>query len=245
MKPLYDESQFQKATAFEKLPLQCLNCKKTFYYQKCQIQASIAGRAHSKKTGSFCSNRCRWDFQYPPLSVPCDQCGKTITRRGHRIRRQKHHFCNSACNGKYGNAHKKHGSRVSKLERWIQEQLILLFPELEFHFNRRDTIKAELDVYIPSMKLAFELNGIFHYEPIFGPKQFHALQDNDKRKFQACIEKRIGFCVIDTSHQKAFKPETSKKYLDIIVGIINDKMKTKQSDNGHHQNETRSNPSGD
>ena len=81
------------------------------------------------------------------------------------------------------------------------------------------------DIYIPSLKLAIELNGIFHYEPIFGEDKLKKVQNNDNRKFQACLEKEIEFCIIDTSQQKYFKEKTSQKYLSIITEIIDLKLK--------------------
>ena len=116
------------------------------------------------------------------------------------------------------------GNQKSKLETYIQNQLIILYPILEFHFNRRDAINGELDIYIPSLKLAFELNGIFHYEPVFGPEKLTQIQNNDNRKFQACIEREIELCIIDSSKDKYFKEKTAKPFLDIIVKIINDKL---------------------
>jgi len=74
------------------------------------------------------------------------------------------------------------------------------------------------------MRLAFELNGPFHYEPIFGTEQLKYTQNNDKRKFQACIEHNIELCIIDTSQQKYFKPSTAQPYLKIIKDIINSKI---------------------
>ena len=92
-------------------------------------------------------------------------------------------------------------------------------------------IDAELDIYIPSLNLAFELNGIFHYEPIFGEKKLNSTKNNDKRKFQACLEKNIELCIIDTSTQKYFKENTSKIYLDIILKITDNKLLDVQSSN--------------
>ena len=89
-------------------------------------------------------------------------------------------------------------------------------------FNGKDTINSELDIYIPSLKLAFELNGIFHYEPIYGKDKLQSIKNNDTRKFQACIEKGISLCIVDSSQQKRFSPKSSQKYLDIIVNIIED-----------------------
>lgn len=95
-----------------------------------------------------------------------------------------------------------------------------LYPNLIFHFNHKDTINSELDIYIPSLKLAFEINGIFHYEPIFGKNKLHQIQNNDNNKFQLCQKHNISLCIIDTSSQKYFKEQTSKKYLNIITNII-------------------------
>jgi len=102
----------------------------------------------------------------------------------------------------------------------LETQLTSLHPELEFHFNRKDTIDSELDIYIPSLKLAFELNGIFHFEPIFGTHKLNQIQSNDQRKFLACAERGISLCILDVSHIKYFKDRTSKPFLDIIERII-------------------------
>ena len=79
------------------------------------------------------------------------------------------------------------------------------YPNLEIHYNRKDAINSELDIYIPELELAFELNGIFHYEPIYGAEKLQQIQNNDDRKFQACLEKGISLCIIDTSSLKYFK----------------------------------------
>jgi hypothetical protein len=72
--------------------------------------------------------------------------------------------------------------------------------------------------------LAFELNGIFHYEPIYGNDKLAQIQNNDTRKFQACVERGIEMCTIDSSGLKYFKPKSAEKYLRIIVNIIDAKL---------------------
>ena len=134
------------------------------------------------------------------------------------------HFCSSSCAATYSNAHKTKGTRRSKLEVWLEAQLPLKYPDLVFHFNRKDAIDGELDIYIPSINLAFELNGIFHYEPIYGKDKLNQIRNNDTRKFQACIEKGIELCIIDTSKQTYFKEQTARKYLDIVTNIIDIKI---------------------
>jgi hypothetical protein len=135
----------------------------------------------------------------------------------------KRKFCNRSCAAKYNNAHKTTGTRRSKMEIWVEEQLESEY-EFEIIFNGKEVINSELDIYIPHLKLAFELNGIFHYEPIYGENKLENVKNNDNRKFQACLEKSIELCIIDISGSIHFKPERDKKYLDIIKNIINNKL---------------------
>ena len=102
-------------------------------------------------------------------------------------------------------------------------ELIGKYPNLHIDYNKTNAINAELDIYIPSLNLAFELNGIFHYEPIFGDKKLQQTKTNDQRKFQACLEKGIELCIIDTHNAKYFKKERDQKFLDIITNIIDKK----------------------
>ena len=72
--------------------------------------------------------------------------------------------------------------------------------------------------------MAFELNGIFHYEPIFGLEKLNKVKTNDSRKILACAEKGIGLAVIDCTTMKYFKPDKAVVFLDIITKIINDSL---------------------
>lgn len=150
----------------------------------------------------------------------CLNCGKSFDKYQNQVQRSPNHFCSRSCAATYNNTHKTKGIRRSKLEQWIEEQLNALYPDLEIHYNRKDAINAELDIYIPSMKLAFELNGIFHYEPIYGKDKLDQIQENDQRKHQSCYEAGIEICWIDSSGLKYFKEANARKYLDIICGAI-------------------------
>ena len=143
-------------------------------------------------------------------------------------------FCSLSCAAKYNNTHKTNGNRRSKLEKYLEEKLIQLYPNIEILFNNKEAINSELDVYFPSLKLAFELNGIFHYEPIYGSEKLNRIQNNDNRKFQACLENEIELCIIDSSQQKRFNESTSEKYLKIIVDII--ELKKSNISIGFNQN---------
>jgi hypothetical protein len=222
MQPLYTEAEFKTAKSRQLLPLRCLHCTQTFFRPKNYIQISI--HPNRVETGDFCSSQCRTDSSKTLKLVICEQCSVSFQKHPCDIKKTKHHFCTSSCSASWNNTHKTKGTRVSKLEHWLQEQLPTLYPGLEFHFNRTDAITGELDIFIPSLKLAFELNGIFHYEPIYGPEKLAKMQTNDARKAQACLERNIELCILDVSSIKNFKEHRALKFLDIIKTIINSKL---------------------
>ncbi len=224
MKPLYTKNEFKEAKSRDSLPLQCQRCKNTFLIEKHFIQKAIAPDDHHKC--EYCSTQCLNASLNSPTYVSCTRCGQEFKKQLKEIAKSKsgNHFCSKSCAAIWNNTHKKHGTRRSKLEKWLEEELIILYPDLEFHFNRKDAIESELDIFIPSLMLAFELNGIYHYEPIHGQKKLDAVRSNDKRKFAACHEARISLCSIDTSHQKYFKEQRAMKFLKIIQNIIDARL---------------------
>lgn len=217
---LYSEEDFNKAKSGEKLPLKCEYCGKTFYALKKIIKSN---EKLGKNKNRFCCNDCR-NFAYGKRKkVICINCGKEIIKQKSEYISVNNHFCNSSCAATYNNTHKTKGNRRSKLEMYLEEILPQLFPNIDFTFNDKTAINSELDIYIPSLKLAFELNGIFHYEPIYGNNKFQRIVENDNNKFQLCQENGISLYIIDTTSQKKFKKETSEKFIEIISNIIKQK----------------------
>lgn len=226
MKPLYTPEEFLNSEQKKLLPLECENCKKPFYTMKKYIIRVNKNKSENLNYDiknirlKYCSKQCRSFGNGQKIHVNCNQCGIQFSKFLNQFKKSQNHFCSQKCSGTYNALHKKHGTRRSKLEVWLESKLTVLYPNLEFHFNRKDAINSELDIYIPTLKLAFELNGIFHYEPIFGQEKLEQSQNNDHRKFQPCGEQGISLCIIDTSKQTYVKESTSQKYLDIITNII-------------------------
>jgi hypothetical protein len=204
--------------------LTCYVCKKE--YETPYFHQAIY-RMKTLKSKCFCGNECRNIFLgvHSKIECHCKQCGEIFKKSYYQAKKYPNHFCSSSCAATYNNTHKTSGYRRSKLETYLETELVKLYPSIDFHFNRKDAINSELDIYIPDLKLAFELNGIFHYEPIYSSEQLARTQNNDQRKFQACIERDIELCIIDTSKQKQFRETTAKPYLDIITNIINKKVR--------------------
>lgn len=219
MKPLYTQIDFDNAKSNDKLPCQCYTCKKTFYKLKRVIQRTLKNQKGF--SAQYCSYECSSLPRQTKQKVSCINCKKTFEKKISEIKKTKNNFCSSSCSGTYNNTHKTHGTRRSKLEIYLEEQFKNLYPNLHIDFNKKDAINSELDIYIPSLKLAFELNGIFHYEPIYGPEKLNQIQNNDQRKFQACAEHGISLCIIDSSSMKNFKKDKANKFLKIITNIIN------------------------
>jgi len=70
------------------------------------------------------------------------------------------------------------------------------------------------------LKLAIEIQGIFHYQPVFGEEKFNSIQKNDAKKRKKCEELGIKLVEIDTRDQQQFSIESSKKYVDIVLELI-------------------------
>jgi hypothetical protein len=196
--------------------------KKIKYCNYCHKKIDIVWERYGKRANQnhYCSRHCYIQAKIKKQTVSCKTCGKEFTKKLDQIKKSKNNFCSQSCGATYNNTHKTKGTRTSKLEIWLQGQLQTLYPNEEILFNDKTAINSELDIYFPKRKLAFELNGIFHYEPIYGEKKLEQIQNNDQRKFLLCHQNNISLCVIDVSKQKYFKEEQSKKYLDVILEIV-------------------------
>jgi hypothetical protein len=188
----------------------CEICKKECYKK----------RRSKKSVYRFCSKECsKIDYSMKhSTKKQCMQCNKNIKVANAELK--VNNFCSRSCSTTYNNCHKTKGTQVSKIEKYIQAILLTMFPTINFKFNDRPTINAELDILLPDYKLAFELNGIFHYEPIYGKEKLDRTKNNDNRKFQACLEHNIELVVIDISSVSYFKIAKIKKYIDIIISLI-------------------------
>jgi hypothetical protein len=226
MKVKFTEEEFNKAKSDDKLNFECYYCNNLFQKKKKYYLHELKS---NKGEIRFCNKKCDYESKVKKIIFNCAECKKEVLKRPKEQLKSKsgNVFCSKSCAASYNNTHKTTGTRRSKMEIWIEEELTKKY-DFVILFNNKETIGSELDIYIPHLKLAFELNGIFHYEPIYGDKKLEQTINNDNRKFQACLEKTIEFCTIDTSGSKKFKPERDKKYLEIIEKIINMKNITLQ-----------------
>lgn len=218
----FNIEQYNKSNPLDLIECECFNCKNIFLKEKRHISYSLTKSKWNE--GRYCSLDCFYKSRDTSVDIKCAECGIDIKRRKKEIK-SLNSFCSRSCSASYNNRNKKTGTRRSKLEAWIEEELKKIY-DFEIVFNGKDAINSELDIYIPNLNLAFELNGIFHYEPIYGQDKLERVKNNDNRKFQACLENKIELCILDVSGSKHFKPERDKKYLEIIKNLIDNKMTT-------------------
>jgi len=218
---LFTQKQYDESSLKDLLKCKCLHCHIEFNISKKRIYDA----EHFRNNGvQFCSNKCNNDFRKLEKLVICKQCNTSFYKKNAQIKKHPNHFCSRSCSATYNNLHKKSGIRRSKLEIYLEETLPVIFPNLNIEFNSKTAINSELDIYIPNLQLAFELNGIYHYEPIHGKDKLTKIQHNDQNKFQLCQQYSISLCIIDTTSQKKFTKKSSQKFLDIIVDIIKQKL---------------------
>jgi hypothetical protein len=205
-----------------KIILLCPHCNEQFTRAKNVIQSKFG--KHNNLSKIYCSKKCFSLTATKKQNVICKQCSCSFYKMLNQIKKRSNNFCSRSCAATYNNLHKTSGTRRSKLEIWIEKQLIESYLNLKIHFNKKEAINSELDIYIPSLNLAIELNGIFHYEPIYGNEKFQQIILNDQLKKEECLRQNIELIIIDSSKQKVFKELTSKIYLDTIIEIINTRI---------------------
>ena len=152
----------------------------------------------------------------------CKNCDVVFTRKVSQAAKSKNLFCSLKCAATYNNRHKQTGVRRSRLEIFIEERLRSEFTSLQMLVNSKTVIGSELDFYFPTLKLAIEINGIFHYEPIYGHDKLRQIMQNDYQKEVACQKSGIELIVIPTLNEAK---NSQDEYLEQVRTILKCKLR--------------------
>lgn len=196
--------------------VKCSNCNKIFS----KINSLIK---RSKK--HFCSVSCKKSFiknNTKLLELECLYCKIKFNRPPYNLNKTGKHFCSISCASKYTVPRRSDRHFRSKLEIYLEDKLVNQYKDVGFEFNNRSIIGCELDIYIPSLKLAFEINGTHHYKPIYGLLRFNQTENMDKKKINLCEQKEIRLIIINTSKDGTFSEQDGDKYFNFISSILNE-----------------------
>lgn len=213
----FDQSQFNSGNYKDYITVYCDECNNSFKKKYSFIKYSIT---HKADATAFCSLTCRSAFKSRPREeYQCETCSIKFMRPIYG-RDSKQKFCNQSCAATYNNIHKCYGFRRSKLEKFIENELSALYPNLEILYNDRKLLGLEIDISIPSLKLAIEINGPTHYFPIYGQSIYDKIKAKDTLKAQHCLDKQIRLTVIDVTDMKVHNLKQSRVYLKQICDLI-------------------------
>lgn len=173
---------------------------------------------------NYCSRSCVNLAKIQAKLHKCAACGKDVkvTPSAFKRSKTKRFFCNSSCAAKYNNQHKTTGTRRSKLESYIETRLGEDFPSLKFLFNTKHTIGAELDILCEELNLAIEVNGIVHYEPLYGKDRLQQIILRDKQKMILCAEQGIELIVVNAASHRYVNKHTCEVFYKQVQQIISD-----------------------
>ena len=212
----------------------CAGCNKNSIRNRRSIVKALRARKSKDVTCSLKCARLMGPLGKNFVEMNCPVCTKKFRRTFSDIKKSKSKkcFCGSSCAAHHNNLQRPVGLRRSALEIWIEKKLTEAYPKLQIDFNKKDAIGSELDIYVPSLKIAFELNGFFHYYRImknkYGSIILKRTKKNDARKLEACKKAGIDLIVINTSRMRNFAFSRSNKYLFTITKKINKSLKVQK-----------------
>lgn len=227
MKILIDSEQLRETKSRDKVPLMCALCQGVFFKPKNEIQRVIKGNYHG--SCDFCSRKCTMDSRKKREFVKCTECNASFEKTLGRI--TNNNFCSQHCHGVFYQKNKKTGFRQSKAELFLIQLISSEFPNLRIEESNRKFIGLELDILIPDIKTAIEINGIVHFLPIYGSDKLNRIQVNDQNKEKLIKEKSFQLISLDISKLKTEK-EMNAFLLEYFHNNLKEVIKSKLEDTG-------------
>lgn len=110
----------------------------------------------------------------------------------------------------------------SKLEKDIQQKLIEAGYKVSFHMEHAlANEKLQLDLFIPELRVAIEIDGPTHFLPIYGEEHLKKVQQTDFQKDALILN--AGCCIIRLRQQKnisrTFVDKSATKLIKVLEQI--------------------------
>ena len=183
MEMLTPTAELEGLTSRALIQLRCRICHQEFTRPKNAVQVVLKGT--QLRSLDFCSRTCAAAARVTGKNLhPCAQCGKSTWKPPSVIKKSKHVFCSQTCSGFFNNKKRTTGIRRSRAEVFLASLIRRDFPEINLEENTRSFLPSslEIDILLPEIKLAIELNGPIHYLPIYGQEKLIFTQNRDIQK---------------------------------------------------------------
>lgn len=116
----------------------------------------------------------------------------------------------------------------SKLEKFLLNELINVGLEPEFHKEQTlSNTKLQIDLYLPTISTAIEVDGPSHFLPVWGEKALKQNQDYDNKKTGLILGK--GMVLIRIKQTKDFSPTRAQIIFDKLYQTILDIQDNRQN----------------
>lgn len=108
----------------------------------------------------------------------------------------------------------------SRLEKFLLVKLRQNGYEINFHSRLLlPTVKLQVDLFLPSIKTAIEVDGKSHFQPIWGEEHFNKVKAADKRKNSFLIQN--GYNIVRI---KAVASKTTPAYCRLIYQLLTEEL---------------------
>lgn len=146
----------------------------------------------------YCSRACTALSKINRVTIKCNQCG--IEKQQIPSHVKSTNFCNSSCKSKYFIKLRK-GFKKSFAEIFLLNLIKTDFNNLTIFDNVRSILPSglEIDIFIPDVNLAIELNGPCHYFNIYGADTLNKVQNRDLIKQTEIQQLGFKFIVLNIS----------------------------------------------
>jgi very-short-patch-repair endonuclease len=109
----------------------------------------------------------------------------------------------------------------SKLELYLLDRLLADGFKVDFHKEQMLlTTKLQIDLFLPTMNIAIEIDGPSHFLPVWGDDTLKRNQKYDNKKSGLILGK--GLKLIRIKQLKDFSKSRADKLYDLLISVLND-----------------------